>query len=208
MKTKHIIYTLLLVVITTISKAQFFDAGLKIGLVASQVDGDTYSGYDKLGFDIGAYVNYHLTQKTSIQMELEFIQKGSSHTPNYEIGDMEQYLLRLNYIQVPVLWHYQASSLISFETGPAFGVLMSSFEEKYESPVVNHPFRKFALNYVLGLEYNLNTNWKANIRIDYSLLALRQNPYVGDRNIFFQWGQFNNAIVLSFQYIIKHAKGK
>ncbi len=121
---------------------------------------------------------------------------------------MEQYLLRINYIQLPVLWHYQASPNIAFETGPAFGVLMSNYEEKYQSPVVDHPFRKFALSYVVGMEYNINENWKANFRIDYSLLALRQNPYVGDRNIFFQWGQFSNAIVLSFQYVIKHSNAK
>ncbi len=208
MKNKQIFIIILLSLITMVCKAQNFDAGVKLGLVGSQVDGDTYAGYNKFGIDIGAYVNYHLSQKHSLQLELEFIQKGSSHSPNYDIGDFNQYLMRVNYVQVPVLWHYQANQSISFETGPAFGVLMSNYEEYIQGPVVDHPFRKFALSYLTGLGYNISPNLKANFRIDYSLIGLRQKSYPDDRYIFFQWGQFSNALVISVQYIIKHANAK
>ena len=52
MKTKQILIIAILLLIFPVCRAQYFDAGVKLGLVASQVDGDTYAGYNKLGFDI------------------------------------------------------------------------------------------------------------------------------------------------------------
>ncbi len=209
MKTKHIIIVVLLFLIIPVCHSQNFDAGLKLGLVASQVDGDTYGGYDKLGLDVGVYVNYYFTPRASLKLELEYIQKGSSHNPNFDIGDFDQYLLRVNYVQLPVLWHYQLTKSFSCETGLAFGVLMSYYEEKYQTQIQSNAFRKFALSYQAGFGYNIDQNWKANLRFDYSLIDIRAHDYFGSgTNVFFQWGQFSNAFVISIQYIIKHANGK
>ena len=209
MKTKQILIIAILLLIFPVCRAQYFDAGVKLGLVASQVDGDTYAGYNKLGFDIGAYVNYHITPHSSLQLELEYIQKGSSHNPNYDIGDLSQYLLRVNYIQLPVLWHFQATRSYSFETGPVFGVLMSNYEETNQYTIIPNAFRKFALSYQLGFGYNISQNLKADLRFDYSLTSIRQRNLYGEgRYIFFQWGEFSNAVVLSLQFVIKHANKK
>lgn len=190
------------------AKAQYFNAGAKLGIVASQVDGDTYSGFDKLGFNIGAFVNYKLSYRTSLQLELEYIQKGSKHNPNYDKNDFEQYKMSLSYIQVPVILQYKLSQNMAVEAGPSFGVLISNYEERDNFEISSNPFRSFALNISAGFVYTLNENWKVNFRNDYSLLGIRQKAAPGDRYIWFHYGQFNNALVLSIQYVINHAKDK
>ncbi|MEI6696864.1 MAG: porin family protein [Bacteroidota bacterium] len=193
---------------TLFVNAQYFNAGIKLGVVGSQVDGDTYGGYDKLGLDIGLFVNYQLSMRTALQLEMEYIQKGSSHTPNVEKGDYIEYKMQINYLQLPVLFQYKLSQNFSAEMGPAFGLLLSNYEEYNQWEIQSNPFRKFAFSWVTGINYAINDNWNANFRLDYSLMGIRQKPAPGDRWIFFQYGQFNNALVISIHYLINYAKAK
>ena len=96
----------------------------------------------------------------------------------------------------------------SVETGPAFGLLLNFYEERYNWEIQSNEFRKFSFSWITGLNYSLTDNWNANFRLDYSLLGIRQKPAPGDRLIFFQYGQFNNALVISIQYLINHGKAK
>jgi len=207
MKTK-IFFILIFLSTSFLVKAQYFNAGIKAGLVGSQVDGDGYSGYDKLGLDAGIFVNYQLSMRTSLQLEMEYIQKGSSHIPTYIDGDIIEYKMRTSYLQLPVLFQYKFTKNISAEMGPAFGLLLSNYEEFNGWDIPSNPFRKFAFSWITGINYNISNSWKANFRLDYSLMGIRQKPAPGDRWIFLQYGQFNNALVISIQYVINHAKDK
>ncbi len=207
MHTKIVILFILLFSLGSV-KAQYFNAGIKAGIVGSQVDGDGFGGYDKLGFEAGIFVSYQLSMRTSLQLEIELIQKGSSHTPNYDKGDYDQYKMRLNYIQIPVLFQYKITKKLTGESGPAFGLLVSDYEQRDQYEITSNPFRKFAFSWVTGINYAITNNWNANFRFDYSLMGIRQKPAPGDRRLFLQYGQFNNALVFSFQYIINHAKEK
>jgi len=208
MKTKATIYLILFFLSSFYSQAQYFNAGIKAGVVGSQVDGDGFGGYDKLGFTAGLFVNYQLSMRTSLQLEMEFIQKGSSHTPNYDKGDFDQYKMRLSYIQLPVLIQYKLARNFSVETGPGFGLLLNNYEERDQWEIQSNPFRKFALSWITGINYAISKSWNTNFRLDYSLIGIRQQAAPGDRLIFFQYGQFNNALVISIQYLINHAREK
>jgi opacity protein-like surface antigen len=208
MKKTTIIFLFITLFISSYTIAQYFNAGIKAGLVGSQVDGDGFAGYDKLGLDAGLFVNYQLSMRTSLQLEMEFIQKGSSHNPNVEKGDYNQYLMRLSYLQLPLLFQYKLAKNFSVETGPAFGYLLNYYEESDQWDIISNPFRKFSFSWICGLNYAITDSWNANFRVDYSLMGIRQKPAPGDRLIFFQYGQFNNALVISIQYIINHAKAK
>lgn len=187
------------------TKAQYFNSGIKTGIVASQVDGDTYGGYDKFGFNLGIFVNYKISSHSTLELELEYIQKGSNHNPNYDKGDFEQYKMSLGYVQVPFVYQYKLYPQFSFELGIAFGTLIHHYEERDYFELESNPYRKFSLSYITGFNFKLNNKWNVNFRMDYSLIGIRQKPAPGDRYIWFQYGQFNNAFVLSFQYLIKHS---
>ena len=71
------IVTLSLVICFFISFGQNFQGGPILGFTATQVDGDTYSGYNKAGVIIGGFVNKKFSEKWSSQLEIKYIQKGS-----------------------------------------------------------------------------------------------------------------------------------
>ena len=74
MRMKRTFITLILLVLTalTCSKtfSQPFNAGLIAGATISQVDGDTYYGYNQLGWTAGAYVNLPVSEHFAAQAEL------------------------------------------------------------------------------------------------------------------------------------------
>jgi hypothetical protein len=207
MKTKYL-FTLIFLFLSFFVQAQYFNAGIKAGIVGSQVDGDGYGGYDKFGINGGLFVNYKISMLTSLQLEMEYIQKGSSHTPNVENGDYDDYKLHLGYIQLPVLFQYKLAPNFTAELGPAFGLLISHYEEWMTYEIDYNPFRKFALSWVTGINYKISEEMNANFRFDYSLMAIRQQPAPKDRYILFQYGQFCNSLVFSIQYKINHAREK
>ena len=103
---KKVVVLLLLFPLATF--AQKFNAGIRAGIVASQVDGDTYEGFDKAGVIAGLYVNRSFSDKFSLQLEMDFIQKGS----RMPVDDLNNYyLMRLSYLEVPLLlqWHVSNS---------------------------------------------------------------------------------------------------
>ena len=69
---------ILLLTITSLTGfAQRFEGGALIGLNASQVDGDNYSGYHKPGVALGGFVQTNLSRTIYAGMELKLMQKGS-----------------------------------------------------------------------------------------------------------------------------------
>ncbi len=87
-------------------RVQRFGAGLIAGVTASQIDGDESAGYNKLGLQAGARGIVRLGKRTDGSIEILYTQRGAksrflkdSYTPPYSI--------RLDYIEVPVQWHFK-----------------------------------------------------------------------------------------------------
>ena len=97
------------------SQAQKFKAGVFLGISSSQVSGDQLGGFNKPGLYAGGFVNTPLGEKTSAQMEISFIGKGSR--PTSEQADANPYNIypTLNYVEVPVLFIYKVKSSITVE---------------------------------------------------------------------------------------------
>ena len=83
-------------------QTQRFKAGIIAGITAAQIDGDASAGYNKVGLQGGLRGIVVLEQKQDASIELLFTQRGSrneSKTPPF-------FKTTLNYIEVPVQWHY------------------------------------------------------------------------------------------------------
>ena len=196
--------------------AQQFNAGLLAGISTSQVDGDTYAGYHKLGLYAGGFVTKKISAsgKWSASFEITYIQKGSRKTPNPDKGDPTLYILDLNYAEVPLLLKYAFTvpdSLgdnkmkFQIESGAAIGALVKSKEENAFGPVVGVvPFEKASYSYILGLNYFASGKAAFNIRYEYSIVPVRK----GATGQYYQnWtykilrpGYYNNQVLLSFRY--------
>ena len=88
--------------------AQQFKAGILGGIATTQVDGDTYSGYGKAGIFAGAFVTKQFlpSGKWSASFAITYLQKGSRKIPHPDKGDYADYLLKLDYAEVPLLVQY------------------------------------------------------------------------------------------------------
>ena len=174
--------------------AQDFNGGVLGGLAASEISGDRLSGPNKAGIYAGAYVNRYFSLRSSVQMELNFIQKGSRSNPD-STNNFQSYLLRLNYIEMPIHYRYDFIEKASFETGLSLGVLIHSYEEANGYEWVSGPdFQPIDLSFNIGLFYTLVENLRINVRYSNSILAVRPHS----QGQVYRWnrGQYNE--VLSF----------
>lgn len=191
---------LLLLALPLFTWSQNFNAGLIAGGIVSQVDGDTYGGYDKFGFLGGAYIFINVSPHSSFQMEMEYIQKGSRHNLDSN-NNGQTYLLRLHYFEIPVLYQYTFGKRFMVETGPAFDVLMGYQEESDGMDIPpTEPFRTVTLSGIIGTSAYLTNHLRLNFRLNYSLISLRNTsaPYPPHyRKILFECGQYNNVLSLS-----------
>ncbi len=186
---------------------QRFNGGIIAGGLISQVDGDTYDGYHKFGYLGGAYVSLQVSPHSSFQMEMEYIQKGSRHNADSANFSDQPYLLRLHYLEIPVLYQYTFGRRFSVEAGPAADVLLGYYEEKDGIPdPPTEPFRTVTLSGIVGAGVYITNHLKADFRFNYSLISLRNTsaPYPASyRKILFEYGQYNNVLSLSLSWDFK-----
>lgn len=179
------------------TSGQKFNAGFFSGLSISQVDGDHLSGFNKAGIRAGGFVNRKIGEKFSLQFEIAFIQKGS-RMPLSKDGVF--YLMRLNYIEVPLLFNYKISTKWSIEAGPAFATLVSTFEEDQLGEITNAPpFRRNDYLACGGANYLISGHLIFNVRYSYSVVSIRNN---NDSNRYFYSSgrQYNKVLTFSLAY--------
>ena len=185
------------------SGAQEFHGGVAAGVVGSQVAGDGFSGFHKGGLYAGGYVSLDVSKRSAFQMELTFFMKGSQENPK-EKNNYTDYLFRVNYIEIPLLYQFKIGRFI-IEAGPSAGVLVSYYEtdvngyEISDQPDYNKPAR-LTLQINAGLRFFITDKIGADFRANYSLLNIRSENVTGDVWRLWGYGQFNDALVLSFFY--------
>ncbi len=84
-------------------REQRFRAGLIAGVTASQIDGDQSAGYHKVGLQGGLRAMARLREKQDLSVEMLFTQRGCRNQPKF----FPEYSTTLNYVEVPVQWHYK-----------------------------------------------------------------------------------------------------
>ncbi len=84
---------------------QRFKAGVIAGVTAAQIDGDVSAGYHKIGLQGGLRGIVILKEKQDASVEILFTQRGCRNQPKDFFH--EQFNTTLNYIEVPVQWHYK-----------------------------------------------------------------------------------------------------
>jgi hypothetical protein len=181
--------------------AQKFNGGILLGMSASQVDGDTYSGYRKAGLIGGAFVNRYLNDNFSWQLELKFIQKGSHHIPDSLDFTDRVYRLQLNYAEVPLSINYHYKKKFILNLGIGMGYLFSFKEESddvrlYED--ADRYFNDYELSYNFGITYKLSKKLLFNFSHSYSILPIRRHASGSVWR--FNRGQYNNLLAFTFYY--------
>jgi Outer membrane protein beta-barrel domain len=184
-----------------------FSGGLIAGANFTQVDGDTYYGYHKLGLNIGGLVYVHFSKVFAASMELIYSQKGSRGETVIDDGNgtyVEKYFMNLNYVEVPLLLHLVVKG-VDVAAGGSYGYLVKSSEwVETDYPIVvssaANYFNSTDINYIIGLGYKVYKQLYAEGRFQYSLLPIRPTDRVPVGFTYGNAGQFNNMISLRFVY--------
>ncbi|MFH2095180.1 MAG: outer membrane beta-barrel protein [Bacteroidota bacterium] len=178
-------------------KKQGFSAGISAGLVASQVDGDRYSGYQRLGMQGGIFSSFTIGEDMFGKIEIKYMQKGSKRVDQKNGVYFE---LKLQYIEVPVLAGYQIDEKFSVEAGPGLGYLIKAEEDRDGAGFTeaDPAFESYEICGILGLNYELNDNIIANVKASYSMLPVRPHP--GNQTYYMDKGNYNNLICASVYY--------
>lgn len=198
---------LFLVFMPQIFHAQRFDGGLIFGLTASQVDGDTYAGFDKVGLQGGVFVNTLISRKAGLQMEIKYVGRGARKKTTE--NDPDIYKLTLHYIDIPVLIYYEVQKKIILEAGIVPGYLFTASGEDNGGKLDKDylvDFKKFDLDWLLGLRYRFNENISAGIRYSYSLFSIRDyvntsaNYSIIANILGYSTGDYNNYLSFGIYY--------
>lgn len=160
-----------------------FIGGVVAGLNASQVDGDNYSGYRKAGLNAGAMVYVNFAKRAGVSLELLFAQKGAvgvRGNSNGQVGSyFEHYKMKLNYAEVPLVFHFYQTPNLHFNLGASYSALISS-KETHDDPFSIttfdeslYPYKKYEIDGIIGVSYV----WKhflLDARFQYGLTPLRE----------------------------------
>ncbi len=186
-----------------------FEGGLAFGMNMSQVEGDSYSGYHKVGLNTGALVYIHFNQTAGISLELLYAQKGTrgAHVieSQYVGTSFDKYYLNLNYVELPVLFHWRPKLIYDIELGLSYARLMGYKEwAEADQPIIFPPdltyFNKNDIDYVGGLSVWFHKHWHAEARAQFSAITIRPWDRVLPR--YLGGNQFNNTVALRLMYIL------
>lgn len=181
------------------SGAQSFTGGFRIGMTGSQVQGDQISGFDKAGLTGGFMVGLPVDDFSTLDLELLFVQKGSRRNPTKD--NLTKYIMRLNYIEVPLMYRRRLKSDFGFEAGLSFGILLKNTEVEYDINGLmpgRPPFKEYEVAAHAGFRYYLDDKNSLNLRYSNSVLPIR--PHSGGVVYYLNRGQYNLVLGLTYEH--------
>lgn len=160
----------LMLVSNTVSAQKW---GIRAGVNFSDINADGWDSSSKTGFYAGVYKEIPLVKSLLfIQPEVQYSQEGFST----DIDDV-----KIDYLTVPVLAKIYVVKLLSFETGPQFGFVVS---DNVDYTDVN----SFTPSWAFGTSLNLPLGLSINARYVTGLDDTFENPTLSGKNQVFQLG--------------------
>jgi len=192
---------LICIFFATFVNAQNFRGGAFAGLSMNQIDGDTYSGYHKPGFIVGASVDRAFGEHFSMAMELKFLQKGSRASYDIDTESGEYYKAVINYVQIPVLLQYRFWNNFWAEAGLGFAYCIKAKEENDHGEIDSVPFQKIEFSAIFGIAYDIpKTPLRVGIRHTNSILPARKIKNYEDFGFYNRSAQYNRNFEFALSY--------
>ena len=184
--------------------AQRFDAGIIAGFNGTQVEGDAFKGYNKAGILAGIFVQTDIAPTIVAGMEIKYSQKGSRRKYDPKKPEIEKYIMRLGYIDIPLFMAFRTNERSMIIGGIAPGILIHSKEiGAYGEfpPEDQHPFKNFDLQPFIGFQFDFLEHASVDLRYALSVVPIREKP--GGTNYYWLNNQFNNVISLALYYRLR-----
>jgi Outer membrane protein beta-barrel domain len=192
---------------------KYFKANATAAVVGTQLDGDGYGGYKKLGIYASVGVFRNFSRLFSWHAEIMFIQKGSQKLADPIKNDFSYYKLNVNYIGVPLYLRFRQEKYFV-----DLGAEISTTVLRKKEEAINFntsqklddvfPFNRVAYDYLWGFGYYLNKKWEVGLRASYSIVPARTSFDRSIQRVFATdfysrivgFGQYHNTIRLFATY--------
>ena len=165
--------------------------GLKLGLGMHTITGFPTKTKPKLALMGGMWVQIKISKSWAMQAELYELGKGTGAGAPRGYGD---YLLRLSYFEVPILFQYSKKNGY-VEFGPALAALVNTGEYTdrpafpFETDL--YPFSNKDFTFNLGAGFIVKEKWFVGLRLSHSLLPIRKQLPGASHQV------YNRSIMLS-----------
>ena len=199
-----ILLTILGCVMVENCAAQSFNFELHGGIAGTQISGDLLGGFDKPGVVAGAGVSRSVGPKGQLGFRMLFFQKGSQKRAETDSITMEvdYYLLRLNYLEIPLSYRYSLREKFLFEAGPSLGILLSSYEADENGELLfERPFYKYDFSLMGSLGYKIRPTLLFQFSYFQGVVPVR--PHLSGSTFRLNRGQYSSSIVFTFVYQFK-----
>jgi len=183
-----------------------FFGSLKVGMVTSQVDGDGFGGFRKVGLTVGPSVFVQLNENWVMNVDLLYTQKGSrdGKQAGSDLGTyIARYKLNINSVDLPLVFNYVHNATYLFGAGLSYSAFISSkesAEELYSKKTYSseiYKFNRHSVEAVFQVAAMANKNLMLGIRYQYGLSPIRNFQYIP----FGTGNQFNNYFAFSASYV-------
>jgi hypothetical protein len=176
------------------SFSQRFNGGIVGGLNVSQIDGDTWGGYNKAGLVGGAYVITQFQNSWGARMEFRYAARGSAPSINNPL----HLKIRLQYVELPLLATYTFTKKLELHAGGIFGYLFSAAQNEGYGYQEFQEFDKYSVDACIGGNYRLLDNLSVSARFSYSVVPIYA-LYSGASGAY---AMYNNVISFALYYRI------
>ena len=153
--------------------------GIKGGLNISTItnaDVDGVNSKSLVGFHVGFFGEFVLSDKFSIQPEVLYSTQGTKIEFEGIKGD-----LKLDYIAIPVMAKYYVADSFSLELGPQIGFLVSAKAKSGgESEDVKDELKSTDVSLNFGLGYDITENFMIGARYNLGLTRLQDELLPGE----------------------------
>ena len=190
-----------------------FQAGLTIGANFSQVDGDEYTGYRKIGLQDGIQGVVNITNNFFVSTEMLFSQRGARPSNREKLEDFENFIdIRLNYVEVPFLINVRTGNAradfrpLRIFGGVSIGRLLNSNIDQTGESETFYPFLNMANikddfeTFDFGLIFGLQRNFSKNFGVFFKHTLALNNLYtpLGEQNPYNQLESFHFSLGVSY----------
>jgi len=164
-----------------VAYAQRFKASALMGINASQIDGDGYYGYDKLGWHAGGRLSVRAGKRQDLSLEMLYSERGSSSSL-FKAPDSTRF--RLSYLEVPLIfslkdWFQEKGDYykVRVDAGLSGGYLFQTTVPKYEE----NDYRTLDLAWLAGVGFQFQKNIACSIRYTNSIFDLLNKEENGNK---------------------------
>lgn len=204
---KYIIRIIIVIVFSCFintSQAQRIMGALIGGMNTTNVQGDDVFGFRKFGLNAGAAAIVPFGDNWSGTLEAIYTQKGANHNEGgrgmdyQERHDYNQYKLVLNYVEIPLLFHYIDREWLRVGAGFSYARLVEvkEWEDNVRIATTTLNDGPYSLNDYSGLfdlQIPIYHQLRFNFRYTFSLVAIREREYqnvaAGEEKIRKQYNQ-------------------